>query len=548
MFFRSKKTGKYEYLQIVENYRNAKGRTRQRVLLTLGNIQKLREAGKLESLLASGARFSEKVALINAHKAGETKPVSCKRIGPNAVFSKLWRELGITDAIEQCLKGRRYRFDVERAIYHTVMHRIFESGSDRSSLVWRDDFHLPGADAIDLQHLYRAMGFLGAPNKNQAGRIQFAPRSNKDRIEEALFAKRQDLFTQLDMVFFDTTSIYFEGEGGRTVGQYGNSKDHRPDRKQMVVAVVLDNDGMPLCCEMWPGNITDVTTISEVVKRFQRCFGIRDVCIVADRGMISKKMISFLESAESSFSYVLGVRMRNVKEVREEVLSRGGRYKEVISGDDGHSPLKVKEVKLRDRRYVVCVNEAQARKDKHDREAIVESLRKKLKQGDKSLVGNKGYRKYLMAEQGKHFGIDEERIQKESRYDGKWVLTTDLEKMPADQVALHYKRLWMVEAVFRTMKSGLDTRPIYHKHDDTIKGHVFCSFLAILMRRELERRLSERGCSFEWNDILHDLIAVEEVTAELSGKRVVFRSEMKGVAGKVFQAVGAFIPPTARFE
>lgn len=548
MFFRSKKTGKYEYLQIVENFRDRKGKTRQRVLLTLGNMQHLRDTGKLESLLASGARFSEKVALINAHKAGETKPVNCKRIGPDCVFGKLWRELGISDAIAQCLGGRRYRFDVERAIYHTVMHRIFESGSDRSSLVWRDDFHLPGADEIHLQHLYRAMGFLGEPNKKQAGRIQFAPRSNKDRIEEALFARRRDLFTQLDMVFFDTTSIYFEGEGGQTVGQYGHSKDHRPDRKQMVVAVVLDHEGMPLCCEMWPGNTADVTTISEVVKRFQKCFGIRDVCIVADRGMVGKKMIDFLESSESSFSYVLGVRMRKVKAVREEVLSRGGRYHEVRSGDDGHAPLKVKAVRLRGRRYVVCLNEAQARKDRHDRQAIVDSLRKQLKQGDKSLVGNKGYRKYLTTEEGKHFSIDEERIRQEARYDGKWVLTTDLEDMPADQIALHYKRLWMVEAVFRTMKSGLDTRPIYHKHDDTIRGHVFCSFLAILMRRELERRLHKRGYAFEWNDILHDLAAVEEVTAELSGKRVVFRSEMSGVAGMVFQAVGAFVPPTVRFE
>lgn len=548
MFFRSKKSGKYEYLQIVENYRDENGKTRQRVLLTLGNMKTLKSSGQLDSLLASGSRFSEKLAMIAAHRAGESDPVSCRRIGPDTVFGRLWKELGISDAIKQCLSGRRYQFDVERAIYHTVMHRLFESGSDRSSLVWREDFYLAQTEELELQHLYRAMGFLGEACTDQTGATALAPRCNKDRIEELLFACRRDLFTQLDMVFFDTTSIYFEGEGGRDLGKYGKSKDHRPDRKQMIVGVVLDDKGIPICCEMWPGNVTDVTTISEMVKRFQSCFGIRDVCIVADRGMISKKMIAFLESDESSFSYILGVRLRNVKDVREQVLSRGGRYKVVEPDGSDHSPLKVKEVKLDGKRYVVCLNETQARKDKHDREAIVQSLKEKLKQGDKSLVGNKGYRKYVTAQGEKRFVINEDKIASEARFDGKWVLTTDRDHIPTETVALQYKRLWMVEQIFRTMKSGLDTRPIYHKVADTIRGHVFCSFLAILLRRELERRLEKRGYSLEWNDILHDLSSVEEVTADLSGKRIVFRSEMKGCAGKLFQAAEVQIPPTARFE
>jgi transposase len=390
------------------------------------------------------------------------------------------------------------------------------------------------------------MGFLGEPCKNQEHSVKFAPRCNKDEVEELLFDRRRDLFTEVDLVFFDTTSIYFEGEGGRTIGQYGNSKDHRPDRKQMVVGVVLDNDGIPLCCEMWPGNVTDVTTISEVVRRFQTCFGVKDVCIVADRGMISKKMTEFLESEASSFSYILGVRMRSVKLVGEKVLSKAGRYHEVET-DGKKSPLKVKDVVVGGRRYVICLNEAQARKDARDREAIVEALRRKLKQGDKSLVGNKGFRKYVKSSGAKRFSIDEEKIKEEARFDGKWVLTTDRKNLSGEEVAGQYKLLWMVENIFRTMKSGLDTRPIYHKVDETIRGHVFCSFLAILLRRELERRLEKRGLDLEWKDILNDIAAVEEVEAEISGKRIIFRSELRGCAGKVFQAAGVAIPPAVRF-
>ncbi len=546
MFFRKKKTGKYEYLQIVEGYRDSSGKVRQRVLLTLGNLQQLRSSGMLDSLLESGARFSEKLALLSAHKAGKSKPVMCSRIGPDAIFGRIWKELGIDQIIRECVSERRYKFDIERAIYHTVMHRLFESGSDRSSLLWRKDFQLPGTEDIELHHLYRAMGFLGEPHSNQENRTKFAFRCNKDEIEELIFDRRRDLFTDVDMVFFDTTSIYFEGEGGETIGRYGNSKDHRPDRKQMVVGVVLDNEGIPLCCEMWPGNITDVTTISEIVKRFQRCFGIKNICIVADRGMISRKMMDFLESEESSFSYILGVRMRNVKHIREQVLSKGGRYHEVEAGGAGKSPLKVKEVRFEDKRYVICLNESQAKKDAYDREVIVESLRKKLKQGDKSLVGNKGFR-YVKTSGTEHFAINEDKIKEEARFDGKWVLTTDREDLSAENIAVQYKRLWMVEHIFRTMKSGVDTRPVYHKVDDTIRGHVFCSFLAILLRRELERRLEKRGHKLEWNEILHDIAALEEVEAEISGKRIIFRSELKGCAGKVLQATGVAVPPTVRF-
>jgi len=546
MYFRKKKTGKHEYLQIVEGYRDDSGKVRQKVLLTLGNLQKLRQGGKLDSLLESGARFSEKLAMLSAHKAGKSKAVKCSRIGPDAVFGRLWRDLGVDAVIRRCVEGRRYKFDVERAVYHTVIHRLFESGSDRASLVWSGNFRLPGTEELDLHHLYRAMGFLGEPCPNQEHRVKFAPRCNKDEVEELLFDRRRDLFTEVDLVFFDTTSIYFEGEGGRTIGQYGNSKDHRPDRKQMVVGVVLDNDGIPLCCEMWPGNVTDVTTISEVVRRFQSCFGIKEVCIVADRGMISKKMTEFLESEASSFSYILGVRMRSVKLVGEKVLSKAGRYHEVET-DGKKSPLKVKDVVVGGRRYVICLNEAQARKDARDREAIVEALRRKLKQGDKSLVGNKGFRKYVKSSGAKRFSIDEEKIKEEARFDGKWVLTTDRKNLSGEEVAGQYKLLWMVENIFRTMKSGLDTRPIYHKVDETIRGHVFCSFLAILLRRELERRLEKRGLDLEWKDILNDIAAVEEVEAEISGKRIIFRSELRGCAGKVFQAAGVAIPPAVRF-
>ena len=200
---------------------------------------------------------------------------------------------------------------------------------------------------------------------------------------------------------------------------------------------------------------------------------------------------------------------------------------------------------IEDRRYIVCLNEEQRRKDAADRKAIVEHLRAQLKRGDKDLIGNQGYRKYLQAGQGEHFTLDEEKIKEEARYDGKWVLQTNLADEPK-VIALAYKELWKVEDMFRTIKSILETRPIYHKRDETIRGHVFCSFLALLLRRALEQRLKEKGEAWEWSEILRGLDNLQEVEALFQGKRFVLRSQVLGQAHKACLAAGVALPPTMR--
>ena len=546
MFFRQKPAGPYRYIQIVENRREG-GKVRQRTLMTVGRLDQLQASGQMDTLIRSGMRFCEKLAVIDAAENGAGG--TTLRIGPDLVFGRLWERLGLQEELRALLKDRRFGFDVERAIYLTVLHRLCVSGSDRAAEKWRRDYRIAGAESLELHQLYRAMAFLGEelPARAQEARTPFSARCTKDVIEERMFARRRDLFTDLQLVFFDTTSIYFEGEGGG-MGEYGNSKDHRPDLKQIVVAAVLDAEGTPVCCEMWPGNTADVKSLLPVVERLRKRFGISQVCIVADRGMISRATITELESPDTKWKYILGARMRRQKEVRDEVLGRAGAYKEVVperSHAKDPAPLKVKEVWQDGRRYIVCLNEEQRRKDAFDRKAIVDHLREQLKRGEKSLVGNKGYRKFLATSGESRFEIDEEKIKSEARYDGKWVLRTNLD-LPAEDIALKYKQLWMVEDIFRTMKSILDTRPIYHKCTETIRGHVFCSFLALCMRKELADRLANNGSKLEWNDIVRDLAELQEMQTVFSGKPFVLRSQLKGCAHKVLQAVGAAVPPTVR--
>lgn len=540
MFARIKKSGKYQYLQIVEN-RKESGKVKQRVIATIGRMDQLQAKDRVETLIRSLSRFSERTLMILSGQSDIS--ANALKIGPPLIFERLWKETGIQEAIRDVLRARRFEFDVERAIFLAVLHRLMTSGSDRFCDKWRREYLIPGAEKLDLHHLYRAMAFLGEELSDQKDAMSFAPRCTKDVIEERIFFKNRDLFTQLELVFFDTTSIYFEGQGGDTLGKKGYSKDHRPDLNQMIVGAVIDDNGRPLCCEMWPGNTADVTTLIPIVDKVRHRFGISGFCIVADRGMISAETVDNLDKRQ--IPYILGTRMRRVKDIRVDVLSRAGRYTEVYPegvAKKDPSPLKVKQVFLNGQRYIVCLNTCQARKDEHDRETIIASLHEQIKKGAKTLVGNKGYRKYLKVDKNSTH-IDMDKVQADSRFDGKWVLQTNTD-LPTDQVALKYKELWQVERVFRDVKSLLETRPVYHYNDSSIRGHVFCSFLALILRKELDRRLNTAGHVFEWSDIKQDLKALQKVQIEEGEKQFSIRTECKGTCGKIFQAVGVAIPPT----
>lgn len=484
MFVRTQTNGSRTYLLIVDN-QWVDGKVKQRVLHRLGRLDELLASGDLDALLQSLGRFPEKLAVPGSHARGESLTTRTAGIGPSLIFQRLWETCAIDKVLTALLRNRHFEFSVERAIFLTVLHRLFAPGSDRAAEKWKEDYAIQGASELSLHHLYRAVAWLGEalPKDQQSGSTPFVPRTIKDLVEEELFAQRRDLFSGLDLVFFDTTSLYFQGEGGESIGKRGHSKDQCPDLKQMVAGMVLDEKGNPVCSELWPGSTADVKSLVAIVGRLKTRFHLGEVCIVADRGMISAETLAEVEKRK--WKYILGVRMRSSTEAKQ-VVARGGRYAEVhrdASEDPKDpSPLKVKQVWVENkRRYIVCVNEDQAAKDRHDREAVTASLGDVLKRGDKSLAGNKGYRKFLCGG-SKTFVVDQDKIKEEARYGGKWVLTTNTD-LPSAEVALKYKQLWMVEDVFRSMKSLPDTRPIFHKCDETIRGHVFCSFLALMLRK-----------------------------------------------------------------
>ena len=546
MYFRRKTSAGRAYLQIVESRRDG-AQVRQQVIATLGRFEQLQTSGQLERLVRSGARFAAKAMVLSAASSDEAAiKIAVRRIGPALVFERLWEETGCRTVITELAGNRKHGFALERAVFLTVLHRLFVSGSDRAADRWREDYAIAGVNGLDLHHLYRAMAWLGEElaEKDQDGRTHFVPRCLKDVVEERLFVHRRDLLTRLDLVFMDTTSLYFEGAGGQTLGQHGYSKDHRPDLRQMILAVLIDGDGRPVCSEMWPGNTADVTTLIPMVDRLRRRFAIARVCVVADRGMISTETVAELEARR--LLYILGVRERSDKLVRELVLDDAAPFVPLVMKKRGKEiDYEAKTVMLAGRRYIVCRNRQEAEKDAAERASIVAALERQLAKGDKALIGNTGFRRYLKTISDEHFAIDADKIEEEKKFDGIFVLRTNTDLNPLEAM-LCYKQLWTVEQTFRTAKHLFSTRPIFHKLDETIRGHVFCSFLALVLKAALEERIAALGRSSSWPEIIADLDSLTETEIAYDGKRFVVRSPPRPAASLALRAAGVALPPTVR--
>lgn len=531
----------HSYLYLVESVREGKV-IRQRTVKALGRKDKLAASGELDRLAASIARYSERAVILSDIDAGK---LSALRIGGPLLFGKLWDRLGIGEVLNEVLDARQFGFSVERAVFVATLHRLFVSGSDRSCVDWMKSYAIDGVEGLALHHFYRAMAWLG---EETGGTAQGAlvPRCVKDVIEEKLFARRRDLFTDLSVAFMDTTSLSFYGKGGETLGKRGFSKDSRPDLMQMILAVVIDGQGRPVCTEMMRGNTADVTTLLPIVDRLRSRFGITRACVVCDRGMISAETIAALEAR--GLEYILGARERTSSVVRQIVLDldKTTMVPLVLERSHGETQIWVKEAKVGEgkqaQRYIVTYNAAEAEKARADRQQIIDSLHKNLKKGDKALLGNGAFKRYLRkANTGAAFEIDAGKLAEEACFDGISVVTTNAKITPL-QAVIRYRDLLQVECLFYKAKATFDTRPIYHQTDEAIRGHVFSTFLALILAKELMRLCEAHGFQPEWQPLLNDLDRLQQATIEKNGKVITTRTHVTGQVGNVFKAAAVALP------
>lgn len=488
---------------------------RQRVLCTLGRLERLQEGG-LDALIQGLSKFSKNLEIIRASQ--DLVADWSKEYGVVLVFRKLWEELKMEQTLRGHLKFHRYKSEIGEAIFALVLNRILEPCSKRRAELWLEEVYEPRFSGLKLQHFYRCLDFLD---------------EHKPEIEEELFGEVKDLFNlELDVVFYDTTSVYFEGEGPEGLAQKGYSKDKRPDLNQILIGVLMTKEGIPIGCEIFPGNCYDGSTLKYALEVLSKRFHLKRVIFVGDRAMVSQENLSYLD--DFGYEYILGVRMRKLRDVNKEVLGRAERYHQV------NDSLWVKEVKVGEVGYVLCFNPEEAKRDAEERKVIVDNLEEKIKSGSLKKVLKGDAQRYLKLEK-ERFSLNYEKIEKEARYDGKYVLRTNT-KLSAEKVALAYKNLWLVENTFRNLKDILKIRPIFLWTPARVKGHVFVCFLAFLLTVTLQKKLLQIAIKESLWNILTDVRKVKAVLLRVKNEPYLVRTELKGMAHLAFKAVGLSPP------
>ena len=507
MYMRENRSGGHTYVSLAHNERDERdGVSRARILYSFGRKDRL-DVDAVRRLIASLSRYlpSDEVTVVPREVGGSREPLeflAAKRLGPAWVLDGVWRALGLPAVFERLLGERSFRTPIERLVFAMVAQRAIDPGSKLAVESWvADEAFIPELERVDVQQLYRAMDvLLGA----------------HDEIQREVFWRVKNLFNlEVDLIFLDTTSTYFEIEGedeladdegeGDEAGELGaeagarrrgHSKDKRPDLAQVVIAFAVTRDGIPVRCWVWPGNTVDVRMIAQV-KRDLNTWKLSRTVLVMDAGFNSEANRRTLQGAGDAF--IIGERMRlGPKGEVHEALKRPGRYSTLASN------LRYKEVILNPgsvaaRRFVVVRNPEEAKRDAARREETIAELERRLSElGDLSgkehtkaaceLRAHPSFGRYLRQRKGGRLEIDRGKIRREAKLDGKYLISTSDDYLSAEDVVLGYKQLHEIERVNRDLKHTVDVRPVYHRREDRIRAHVQLCWLSLLLIRLIETR------------------------------------------------------------
>lgn len=505
-----------KYVQLAHNVRNPKTGTPQaEVIHSFGRMDEL-DMDALKRLARSIQRFlGEEPTLFDA-KTAELKFHSSRPMGGAWLIDGLWKRIGIDKLLGKRLKDREFRTEMERVILAMVVNRALAPSSKLGLEEWiSKKVMIPGLNDLDVQHCYRAMDFL---------------LESEEEIQHEVFNAVADLFNiEVDLLFFDTTSTYFEMDewDDEDFKMQGHSKDSRPDLPQIVIGLAVTRDGIPIRCWSWPGNTSDMTVIPEV-KRDLTGWKLGRVITVADRGFSSEENLRILQQAGGH--YIVGERMTAGKPIVEKALSHPGRFRSIREN------LEVKEVIVGDGearvRYVLVRNLAEARRDAARREKHLEKLKAELAKL-KELDGNAHskahcrlnshitYKKYLKMDAKGNFKINNQVVKEMEHLDGKYLIRTSDDTLSVEDIALGYKQLLEVERAFRTLKTTLELRPVYHRKEERIRAHVLLCWLSLLLVR-----IAEVNTQQTWPQLRSELEDMHLIEYESMDGKVYQRTEL----------------------
>lgn len=473
------------YVQLAHNVRDPRsGFARARVLYTFGRADSL-DLGAIRRLVRSLCRFiSPEDALEAQGSTPALRFIKSAPLGGAYLLRHLWERLGLRTVLAKALQKRDFSFTVEWAIFAMVANRALAPDSKRGVEEWvSEDVSLGNPEPISLQHLYRAMDFL---------------LEHEESIQKEVFFATADLFNlEVDLLFFDTTTTYAECEEEDDLRRYGHSKDSRPDRPQIVIGLAVTKEGLPVRCWVLPGNTADMTTV-ERVKSDLRGWKLSRCIWVMDRGMSSEANRIVLQKAGGH--YILGEKLRDSQAAHKEALSFQGRRQKVREN------LEVKEIVVGDgerrRRFVLVYNPEQAKKDQATREKTLKRIAETIlalgdpevashKKAVCALLSHRSMGRYIRQTKTGKLRINQAKVQEEESLDGKYLLSSSDDTLSPEDIALAYKQLMEVERAFRTLKTTLDLRPLYHRKEERIRAHVLLCYLSLLLVRIAERETGE---------------------------------------------------------
>jgi Transposase DDE domain len=518
---RNKNGMQVSYLQLVHNQWDAAAQaSRTKILYSFGRTDQVDPAA-IKRLIASLSRLLDPAAALRVTASSELTFLESRPFGGTHVLDGMWQRLGIDKVIGGLLKGRRRDPRVERVLFALVANRALDASSKLAAAGWvSDDVHVDGLPQTSDDACYRAMDWL----------LEI-----KDALEREVFWQVATLLDlEVDLLFFDTTSTYFEldepdapvardergaaladtsgGDGATKAGfrTYGKSKDHRDDLPQIIVGMAVTRSGIPVRVWCWPGNTTDQALIRQV-KQDLRDWTLARVIWVADRGFASAENRRYLRRGDHH--YIIGEKLRSGSAEATAALSRQGRYAEVAGN------LRVKQVRICDaERFVICHNPDQADRDAAVRQRLLAQLTELIDGADKlsatkraelrGVISTKpGLHRYLRVTPSGLLRIDKATVKAETNLDGKYLLRSSDPHLSAEDIALGYKQLLQVERGWRDMKQVIDLRPVYHRLEERIRAHVVLCWLALLLVRIVE---TTTGAT--WRSLAAELNRLQVIT------------------------------------
>jgi len=531
------KAGKYEYVRLVESFRE-NGKVKHKVILNLGRKDIIEGNPSFK-------RLAERLLEISGGTVGRADKLQISegtlRNYGFIVYRKLWQIFGFDSFFDQLKrKHTKLQFDLSSVIFLMVVQHLLSPMSKLSTYEKRSLYL--GIPEMDLNHLYRSLDLLA---------------ENKENIENYVFDRNRTLFNMsVDVVFYDVTTFYFESVREDGFRDFGFSKDNKINEVQVVMGLLIDSEGRPIGYELFPGNTLDSKTLERSLEKLKERFNIRQVIIVADRGLNSKLNLSRIK--EMGYDYIVASRLKKMPEsVIEEVFDSNGyrlltpeflaRYKEEDEEEFRYKVIdyinryrdeegQIKELK---EKMVITYSKKRALKDKADRERLIEKAKELLKEPARIRASNRRGSKRFILEKGEkeEYCLNEEAIAADEKFDGYYAIQTSLLDLKAEKVLEAYHTLWKIEESFRIMKSTLEVRPIFHWTERRIKGHFVVCFLAFLLERTLEYKLKMNGIMMSPNKIREALNSMMFTEVEINGQLYLIKMKLSEGATKILRVL-----------